>query len=113
MKTITILICAVAISLGVVGCQTNSAPPTSEAIKFYSFKDTWTAAHAGYQAYCELVVLGKVSKADEAEIDAAWNQFRAGFTIALKAAQNDWNKVTPADVEQLKNDLITIILAIP
>jgi len=104
MKTIAILICAVAISIGFVGCQT-SAPPTTEAVKFYTFKDTWTAVHSSYQAYCELVVQGKVSKADEAEVDKAWNQFRIGFKAAVMAANNG-SRAAPADVEKLKDDFI-------
>jgi hypothetical protein len=93
-----------------IGCQT-SAPPTSEAIKFYAFQDTWTTAHAAYQGWCERVVQGQVSAADEREVDELWNKFRAAFKMALIASRQDWTAAAPDDLVKLKNDLIIIIRA--
>jgi len=91
------------------GCSTTGTPPTREAVVFYSFRDTWSAAHAAYQGYCELAVQGKVSQRDQQDIDRAWNNFRAGFKIALLAAQNNWAATTPEGVALLKEDIITLI----
>jgi hypothetical protein len=101
---------AVFIVIGVGGCiTTNSAPPTKEAVAYYAFTDTWAAARSAYEGYCELAVQGLVSQPDQRDIDAAWNQFRVGFKLALMASQRDWSATTPDAVVALKNDLITLI----
>ena len=91
----------------ITGCAT--APPTKEAITYYAFTDTWAAARSAYEGYCELAVQGLVSQPDQRDIDAAWNQFRVGFKLALMASQRDWSATTPDAVVALKNDLITLI----
>ena len=93
------------------GCQTAPAP-TAEAVKFNSLKSTWIVALNTYDAYCELAVQREVSAPDQATINKAWNDFREGFTVALKLADNDWTAPTPDDLERLKNDLIIFIRAL-
>lgn len=102
-----------AISVFTPSCTTtqNGSAPTVEAIKFYSFADTWAIAHAAYQGYAEQVVLGKVKPEDEREIDKAWNAFRVSFKLAFVGASKDWSAATPDDIVKLKDDLITIIRA--
>lgn len=110
---LTLLLLCGLLSFGVVGCASlQSTPPTREAVVYYAFRDTWSGAHEAYKGFCELVVLGKVSKADEADVDKAWNRFRVGFKAALLAANNDWSAVTPASVIAQKDDLITLIRAL-
>jgi hypothetical protein len=88
------------------GCGTTG---THEAVVFHSFKDTWTAAHNAYAGFCESVVLGKVSKADEKRADDAWDAFRSAFKVSLRAASTDWSKATPADIQALSRQLIAIV----
>lgn len=108
MKTLLLALC-LALAAFTPGCVTTGAPPTKEAVVFYTFRDTWSATKAAYEGYCELAVQGLVSQADQADIDAAWNQFRVGFKLALLASQRDWSATTPDSVVALKNDLITLI----
>lgn len=88
------------------GCTT---PPTKEAVVYNSFKDAWTIAHSAYQAHCENVVSGKVSKVKELEIDKAWNRFRLVFKTAFNAANHDWNKLPPATLDAAEKELLTLI----
>lgn len=109
----TVLLCVSVLLAPVVftiGCQT-SAPPTKEAITFYSFKDTWTAAHTAYQGYQERVVMGQVDKASAAEIDKQWNTFRALFKISLQSYKGDLSAPPPDSLLQAKDTLIIFIRA--
>lgn len=104
---ITLLaICAVA---NFTGCQSPAAKPTREAVVYYTFADTWTVTHNAYKAHCERVVQGKVSPKDEAEIDAAWNKFRASFKLAFQAASQDWNAATNEDVRRISDELLELL----
>ena len=94
-----------------IGCNTTT-PQTEQAVKFNTLKATWVAALAAHDVYCELSVQGKVSAKDQAEINKAWDTFRASLTVALKIVGNDWTKPTPADLEQAKDNLITFILSL-
>lgn len=88
------------------GCKT---PQTREAIVFNTFKDTWTVAHAAYQAHCENVVSGKVSKENELKVDREWNRFRVIFKTALVAANQDWKQMPPASLDVAEKQLINLI----
>lgn len=90
------------------GCKTTE-PPTREARIAYTFQDTWTLARVAYDAFAERVVLGKVSRADEARVDAAWNHFRAAFAVAFRAASQNWNTATTAKIDALRDDLLDLI----
>ena len=109
MKKLSNIILAVCLlfSPAITGCVTT--PKTHEAIVFNSFQSTWAIAHSTYQAYCELVVQGKVSAADQRDIDAAWNKFRSVFSFALRSASNNWSAASPSEVERIKDDLLILI----
>lgn len=98
------LICGFAVF---TGCQTTQ--PTVEAVKYNSLRATWTVALSTHDVYSEMVVLGKVKPADQADIDRAWDDFRAAFKVAVILAEQDLTSATPANVERLKDDLITLI----
>lgn len=84
-------------------------PRTPEAVVFDSFKTTYNAAYTAYTGWLELVVKGKVSKADEARVDTAWNDFRTGFSAAFQAASQDWNAASPERVQAMADILIKLI----
>lgn len=88
------------------GCTT---PQTREAIVFNTFKDTWTVAHSAYQAHCENVVSGKVSKEKELKVDREWNRFRIIFKTALAAANQDWKQMPPASLDVAEKQLLLLI----
>ena len=112
MKTLRLIIFAVAISvasLTFTGCVT---PRTPEARVYDTFKTTYNAAYSSYESYCKLVVLGKVSKEQEARVDRAWNDFRAAFTLSFRAASLNWSAATPVQVQLLANDLNKLIMSL-
>jgi hypothetical protein len=114
LKTLLALtLVAIACLLG--GCASTTTTPqqshSAAAITYLTFADVWTVTHAAYSGYCDQAVLGKVSPADQADIDKAWNAFRGAYGIALQAAQLDKSQVTPENVRKLSNDLLTLIAA--
>lgn len=112
-KLLTLILIAV-LSVGVFsmsGCATTGEQ-TREAVVFNSFASTWAVAHEAYKGYAELAVQGKVSTADQNEIDAAWNKFRAAFKFSFAAASRDWNASSPDELNKLRDDLIIIIRAL-
>lgn len=104
------LLCAI-LAIGAGGCFSGcgSAPVTREARVFYSYKDTWSITRAAYGGWCERVVAGKVSKASERKVDAAWNSYRLAFKVSFQAAQNDWNAMTDANLDALRLELLRLI----
>ena len=90
------------------GCATTT-PQTREAIVFNAYRDVWTIAHSAYQAHSENVVLGKVSKEKEAQVDSAWNKFRLVFNTAVRLNSQDWRQLPPASVDVAERELINLI----
>ena len=84
---------------------------TWEASRFNSFKSTWTATLAVYDFHMDRRVAGKVSAADAAAVDAAWNTFRLAFRLALAQARGNENAFTPDNVKKLADDVLTLIYA--
>lgn len=103
---VLIAVAPVAIVSTQTGCATNR---TTEAKVFDSFKTTYNFAYHAYESYVRLVVQGKVTKENEAKADAAWNQFRSGFSIAFKAANLNWEAATPAEVTALANQFNALL----
>ena len=112
MKNIFILIFA-ALLLTTPGCSLLSpkSPVTWEASRFLAFKDVWTTTLAMYDHAMDLRVAGKISERDSADIDRAWELFRASFKLALANAGNNPNAFTPDEVRILANDVLTLIYA--
>lgn len=84
---------------------------TWEASRFLSFRDVYDVAYRSYLAHNVRVLDGKVSAKDDADVDAAWNAFRAAHIIALNQAGGDDNKFTPDNVRKLANDVLDLIAA--
>ena len=83
-KTIRLLLVAVSLLAVVPACSVfEGKKVTPEAKSFLTYKDTFDTARKAYDAFCEQVVQGKVSKANEARADAAWNSFRSAYKVAF------------------------------
>lgn len=100
-----------AVLLSSPGCSMfkSDTAPTKEAVAFRTFQDTWAISHAAYAAYCERVVQGKVTRADELNADRLWNRFRATFKTALVAASQNWNAPPPENVKSLSAELVATL----
>ena len=88
------------------GCANNK--PTPEAVAFLSFKSTWTATHAAYAQWCERVVQGKVTAAQEEQADNAWNLFRVTFRTALVEASGNMTAVPPDNLKAQANQVLAL-----
>jgi hypothetical protein len=113
MKLIRYLLLAICLALpagNFTGCGT--LPRTPEARTFDTFKTTYNAAYTSYESYCKLVVKGKVTAAEEARVDAAWNDFRAAFSLSFRAASLNWSAATPEQIQLLANDLNKLIASL-
>lgn len=109
MKTIRILIASILLAVTPVmftGCATTR---THEAVVYDSFKSTYNAAYSAYTAWLTIVVKGQASKEKELKVDAAWNEFRASFSLAFQGAALDWNAASPEQVQLLADKLIILI----
>ena len=109
--TVPMILLVAMLSLGcmttITGCST--VPKTREAIVFNAYRDVWTVAHSAYEAHCENVVQGKVSKEKEAQVDAAWNKFRLIFNAAVRATNQDWTQLPPASLDVAEAELLKLI----
>jgi len=85
------------------------SPVTWEASRFLAFKDVWTTTLALYDHSKDLQVAGKISARDAADIDRAWELFRASYRLALANAGNNPNSFTPEEVRKLANDVLILI----
>jgi hypothetical protein len=111
MVAATMIIFAVAVAAPTVmttGCVT---PTSTRAKVFLTLKDTWTVVDKAMNVYAEQVVRGKVSKEAEAKADAAYDNFRAAWRVAVRSTGTD-NVVTPDNVKALADALLNILKAI-
>lgn len=99
---------AATMTLGVTGCAWLKNTP-AETVKFYAFRDSWTLTKQAYDSFSERVVLGKVPADKVAEVDLAWNKYRAAFSSALTIARQDFNAATPGTLLAIQNELLTLI----
>lgn len=110
-KLIAGLLLAITIAIPVchlTGCGSlPDRPPQTVALD--SLKATYTAGRDAYKGAVRLWVAGKITDAKKAEADRAWNDFRAGVSLAVEAAGTNWEAPTTADVLTLKNNLLTLI----
>lgn len=111
MKHFIITAWLVCLTLGltpivITGCKN---PQTQQTIVFNTFKTSWTVSKAAYDGWCERVVLGKVTADKEANVDAAWNKYRASFKVAFNIAIADWSAPTPSALTAAQTELINLI----
>lgn len=101
-----LLACSMAITVPLFtqGCATQ----TKEAQTFQTFKTTWTTAHAAYAQWCERVVQGKVTAAQEEQADNAWSLFRATFKAALLAASGNMAAAPPVNLQASANRVLEL-----
>lgn len=96
------------IIVGTSGCK---SPQTTQAVVFNTFKTSWTVSKTAYDAWCERVVLGKVTTPREAQVDAAWNKYRLVFKTSFNLATANWSAPTPASLLAAQDELINVIRA--
>lgn len=109
-RYIYVLMVALTLIVLAPGCKYFSgATSTPEAVTFTSFKDVWDASYTAYFEFEKRVVQGKVSKADEAKADNAWNLFRASYKAAFKTANMSNGAPAPDDLLQAKSGLIKLL----
>ena len=88
------------------GCQ---SPPTTEAVIFYSFKDSWTLTKKAYDSWNERVVQGLVKPEAEAKVDAAWNKYRAAFKVSLAVVRGSQTASIPASLLANQQEILNLI----
>lgn len=108
-----VLAAGLALAGGTVGCSVLAprAGVTWEASRYQSFRDVWTTTLALYDHSKDLQVAGKISARDAADIDAAWEIFRASYKQALAAARGDETAFTPERVRRLASGVIDLVYA--
>lgn len=99
--------CLICAPLFFTGCA--SAPRTTEARVFDTYKSTYAAARAAYKAVVRLHVEKKLSDENRKKADAAWVQFNASFMIAFGAGTTDWSTAAPEQVQNLANQFLNLL----
>lgn len=90
------------------GCGTlPERPPRTIALD--SLRSTYDSALTAYENYVRLYVAGQVKPEKKVKVDAAWVKFSAATDVAVQAAALNWSATTPANVLQLKTDLLILI----
>ena len=108
MQTLLLALSLALCPLTFTGCKLFQNTPV-ETVKYYTFLDSWTLSKAAYDAWCERVVQGKISKADEASVDVAWNKYRTAFLSSLTVARQNWSAPTPANLAVIQRELLKLI----
>lgn len=92
----------------ITGCGTLPQRPP-QTVVLDSIQSTYELAREAYKTTVRSHLSGKVSDRDMADIDDAWNKFRAGTKLAVQSARTNWNSPAPEQLIQLKNDLFILI----
>lgn len=101
---------AVTIAVCGFGCATiDSAPPTREAVVYYTFRDVQIMADAAEKVYGNQVVLGHVNAERQAKIDEKIVKLHTHFRIALRLARADYNAAVPSELQAMANELVLLV----
>lgn len=105
-----VILAALLISLPLTVAMTCSR--TQQMITYntlYSVEHSVVAANDGYQA---LVIKGSLPTNDLPKVSARFNQFQAGFLVALDLAQYNTNALAPAALQVEAQDFINLVSSI-
>lgn len=91
----------------VSGCK--STPATLDAKAYRTLKQTQILVDKAMIVYANLCVKGKISEAQQAEVDQLHAQYREAFRFAAGAARLDYSTLTPDNVHYLSNLLLELI----
>lgn len=109
-KPVTLfLLCAVLPIAVISPVATGCKGTPKETVIYNTFKSSWIVSKSAYDAWCEQVVLGKVTPEAEAKADAAWNKYRASFKVALALATTNWSAQTPASLDAAQKELLELL----
>lgn len=98
-------------TFGLTGCSLFARQErTVEAKKFDTFKSVYDTARQAYKSFKRECFAGKVTAANEALGDKAWNEFRTAYASAFRIGME--NTAAPQDIIALKNQLVRILLTL-
>jgi hypothetical protein len=96
---------ALAVALLVNGCASMNSAPT---LKLTRMNVDWPMA-----GYRDAVSAGRVTLGEQQAVNSAYAQYKAAFDAALQAASGNDKAHTPANVQQLADQVIQAVHAIP
>lgn len=90
------------------GCSIFHAPErTPEAKKFDTYTSVYNGAREAYKGFKRECFAGRVSAAQEAKADRAWNEFRRAYDAAFRVGME--NLAAPENILALKAALIAAL----
>ena len=105
VEWMVVVMVAVVTVLLTSGCASTQSGPT---LKQTRMNVDWPMA-----GYRDAVSQGRVTLGEQQQVNAAYQQYKAAFDAALQAAQSNDKATTPANVQQLANEVIQAVNAIP
>lgn len=88
------------------GCKNTQ---TVQTRAYSTLKQTQILVDKAMNVYGQLCVTGRLSIAQQAQIDQLHAQYREAFRLAAGAARLDYTTVTPANVQYLADLLLELI----
>lgn len=113
-RHVGVLLLISALSFGLLsttGCTLFSpVPRTPEAKRFDSYKTAYSAARESYKTFKRECYAGRVTAANEAKGDQAWDEFRKNYEIVFKLGNSE--TTATADFIALKDNLVHLLLTL-
>ncbi len=113
MKKLLLFLLTFTITFAACNCIITGCAPiqrTVEAKKFDTFKSVYADAREAYKTFKRLCFSGKVTAANEAKGDKAWNEFRTAYAAAFKIGMD--SDAAPDQLVVLKNQLLRLLLSL-
>jgi hypothetical protein len=104
LLSITLLFAPVAIVSLSTGCNVPQ-----QTIAYKTLASVQAAKDAALKAYAAAYVAHQVPPESYPKVNSALGKFQVAFAAAVDIARGDLNQPTPAQVQQLLNDLLAII----
>lgn len=110
-KLIAGLLLAITIAIPcctLTGCGTLPERP-AQTVALDSLRSTYDVSRDAYKVAVRLWDEGRITDTQLNHCTKAWNDFRAGMDVAVRAAGQDWSAPASQNVLTLKENLFNLI----
>lgn len=107
MKRLFLAVLLLAMPLAPVGWTGMTCSSSQQRVTYNSLYSTALAVNSAYAAYNDAVVRQQATFS--ASVAQKYNDFQAAFNVALAAAQQNAQAITPQNVADLANQVLGLI----
>ncbi len=105
---VALLIVSLAIGGLVGGCASGGPKGAYPTLRNTEVNVDWPMTR-----YRNAVSAGRVTLGMQQQVNQAYSAYKQGFDAALKAANNNYDATTPQNVQDLANQVISTVGAVP